>query len=97
MNPGNTHGATLNDKPRQFAHRRLDEEVLHSAQEEVLCGPMSIVSSAPVSAQSRLTQVEMKMACYAAQQPLRAALFAMAIGGLLTLAVQRSVMRVKWR
>ena len=97
MNPGNTHGATLNDKPRHLAHRRLDEDVLHSAQEEVLCGPLSMGSFEPGNAQSRLTPVQMKMASYAAQQPLRAALFTMAIGGLLALAVQRSLVRVKWR
>ena len=95
MNPGTSHGVTLNDKPRRRAHRRLDEDVLHSAQEEVFCAPMTMAPARAGSVSDWLVHVEQRMACYAAQKPRTATLMAMAIGGLLTLSLARSLARGK--
>jgi len=93
MNPGNTHGTTLNDKPRHLAHRRLDEDVLHSAQEDMFGEPASEAQHGMTALQEWLGPVKRKITGFTTRKPLTAALFAMAMGGLLILALERSLLR----
>jgi hypothetical protein len=92
MNPGNTHGSALNEKPRLCAHRPLAEDVLHSAQEDV-AGEVAWQNRHV--AQSQPGPLRRKVSNFAASEPLTASLLAMALGAALTLAVQRSLARGK--
>jgi hypothetical protein len=94
MNPGNTHGSALNEKPRHCAHRPLAEDVLHSAQEDVAG---EVVWKNRDVAQAQPGPLRRKVSNFAASEPLAASLLAMALGAVLTLALQRGLARGKAR
>jgi len=94
MNPGNTHGSALNEKPRHCAHRPLAEDVLHSAQEDVAG---EVVRLNHEIAHARSGSLGKRVSDFASREPLTASLLAMALGAMLTLALQRSLARGKAR
>ena len=94
MIPGNTHGSALNEKPRLCAHRPLTEDVLHSAQEDVAG---EVVRQNRVIAHAHSGSLGKRVSDFASREPLTASLLAMALGAMLTLALQRSLARGKAR
>ena len=94
MTPGNTHGSALNEKPRHCAHRPLAEDVLHSAQEDVAG---EVVWQNREIAHTRSGSLGKRVSNFAASEPLKASLLAMALGAVLTLVVQRGLARGKAR
>jgi hypothetical protein len=94
MNPGNTHDSALSEKPKHCAHRPLAEDVLHSAQEDVL-GEVIWQSHDDTHAWPGL--LGRRVSNFAARQPLKASLLAMAAGAMLMLALQRGLARGKAR
>ncbi len=94
MNPGNTHGATFSAKSKPCAHRPLAEDVLHSAQEDVAG---EVVWNNRDGAQALPEPLGRRVSNFAASEPLTASLLAMALGAVLTLALQRSLARGKAR
>ena len=94
MNPGNTHGSALNEKPKLCAHRPLAEDVLHSAQEDVVG---EVTWQNRHVAQTQPGPLRRRVSNFAANEPLKASLLAMALGAVLTLALQRGLARNKAR
>jgi hypothetical protein len=94
MNPGNTHGAPFSEKSKPFAHRSLAEDVLHSAQEDVLG---EVVWQIRDGAHVRSGLLGKRVSNFVAREPLKASLLAMAIGAMLTLALQRGLAQGKAR
>ena len=94
MNPGNTHGSALSEKPRLCAHRPLAEDVLHSAREDV-AGEVAWQNGHV--AQARPGPLRKRVSSFAASEPLTASLLSMALGAVLTLALQRGLARNKTR
>ena len=97
MHPGNSHGSTLDKKTRHFARRSLEEEVLHSAQEDLMGEAFWRGLLSPPGARTWLTPLENKVSDFAGRQPLKASFLAMALGALLVLALQRGLTRGKAR
>lgn len=94
MNPGNTHGSPLSEKPGLCAHRPLAEDVLHSAQEDVVGEVFWKNRDAERTVQGPL---QTRVLNFVAREPLKASLSAMALGAVLVLAVQRVLARGKSR
>jgi hypothetical protein len=94
MNPGNTHASALSEKSRPCAHRPLAEDVLHSAREEVVG---EVVRQSRDGEHARPESLKKRVADFAANEPLKASLLAMALGAVLTLTLQRSLARGKAR
>ncbi len=94
MNPGNTHGSTMSEKPKPCAHRPLTEDVLHSAQEDVAG---EVVWKNRDATPPRGGALGKNVSNFAAREPLMASLMAMAVGAVLTLALQRGLARGKAR
>ena len=94
MNPANTHGSPLSEKPKPFAHRPLAEDVLYSAQEDA-AGEVVWKSRDDTLAQPG--PLVKRVSNFAASAPLKASLLAMAVGAMLTLALQRALARGKVR
>jgi hypothetical protein len=94
MNPGNPHGSALNEKPRHCAHRPLAEDVLHSAQED-MAG--EVVRQNRDVAHAQQGSLKRRASNFAASEPLTLSLLAMALGAVLTLALQRGLARGKAR
>ena len=94
MNPGNTHGSPLSEQPRHCAHRPLAEDVLHSAQEDVMG---EVVWKSRDDAHAQPGPLVRRVSNFAANEPLKASLLAMALGAVLTLALQRGLARNKAR
>lgn len=94
MNPGNTHGSPLSEQPRRCAHRPLAEDVLYSAQEDAAG---EVVWKSRDDAHARPGPLVTRMSNFAASEPLKASLLAMAVGAVLTLALQRGLARGKAR
>ena len=97
MIPGNTHIAPSSEKPKHCAHRPLAEAVLHSAQEEVMADTVRSGPASPGNEYTRMTSMEKRVSDFATREPLKASLLAMAIGALLTLALQRGLAQGKAR
>lgn len=96
MHPGNTH-TKIHQKPEHSAHRPLNEEVLHSAQEDMLGEAVWRGLLSPPDTHTWLTPLENKVADFAGRQPLRASLLAMSLGALMVLALQLSLAKGKAR
>ena len=94
MNPGNTHGSALNEKPRLCAHRPLAEDVLHSAQEDMV---EEVTWQNGHVAQARPESLRKRVSSFAASEPLTASLLSMALGAVLTLVLQLGLARNKAR
>lgn len=94
MNHGNTHGLALSEKPRYCAHRPLAEDVMRSAREDVV-GEVVWHNREP--AHERPAPLEKSGPIFAASEPPWASLLAMAVGAVLTLALQRGLARGKAR
>ncbi len=94
MNPGNTHSSPLNEKPRHSAHRPLAEDVLHSAQEDVMG---EVVWKNRDDAHILSEPLAKRVSNFVAREPLKASLLAMAVGAMLSLALQHGLARGKAR
>jgi hypothetical protein len=94
MNPANTHGSPLSEKPRHFAHRPLAEDVLYSAQEDAAG---EVVWKSRDDAHAQPERLVKRVSNFAASEPLKASLLVIAVGAMLTLALQRVLARGKAR
>ena len=94
MNPANNYGSPLSEKQKPLAHRPLAEDVLYSAQEDA-AGEVVWKSRDHAHAQPELPIK--RGANFATSDPLKASLLAMAVGAMLTLALQRGLARGKAR
>ena len=97
MNSGNARGSTLNDKSRHFAHRPLNEDVLHSAQEDVLGEVEWNERQSPEKGGTWLAPLGKRVSQFVANEPLKASLLAMTLGAVLTLVLQHGPSRGKPR
>jgi hypothetical protein len=90
MNPGNSRTSGL-ENTRSLVHRSLSEDVLQSAQEDVLGEfvPLRDTTEKQASSTARnwLAPLQDQLASYTTKETLKASLIALAAGVLLALVI----------